>query len=212
MWTTFLNHEAWPLLDASVSSVERPCVTRMFYRCHGPVCCSQLSRRCLVHPSSSTQGFLVALEITLITLLGRCYSPSPITHLFKRSHSRWLLSQATAVRENKHRHRWTPPLCVSFQPSRCPLSHHQHEYHPHSPFSNSVVGTIIYAVWWKSGYQSVPVLVTVAEKLSLEKVFGGLSSHLPCCQFWLEILVSPTGVTTWYRGKPPLGVPSLIIK
>lgn len=52
----------------------------------------QLSRRYLVHPSSSTQGFLVALEIILITLLGRCYSPSPITHLFKHSHRRWLLS------------------------------------------------------------------------------------------------------------------------
>lgn len=159
-----MKHEAWPLLDASVSSVKRPCVTRMFYRCHGPVSCLQLSRRCLVHPSSSTQGFLVALEIALITLLGRCYSPSPITHLLKHSHSR--LSQTTAVRENKHRCHWTPQLCVSFQPLRCPLSHHQHEYHPHSPFSNSVVGTIIFAVWWKSGCQSVPVSVTSGRKVN----------------------------------------------
>lgn len=49
---------------------------------------------------------------------------------------------------------------------RCPLSHHQHEYHPHSPFSNSVVGTICFAVWWKSGCQSVPVSITSGRKVN----------------------------------------------
>lgn len=128
----------------------------------------QLSRRCLVHPSSSTQGFLVALEIILITLLGRCYSPSPITHLFKPSHRRWLLSILQLADDSWEGKQTQMPLdataCVSFQPSRCPLSHHQYEYHPHSPFSNSVVGTIIFAVWWPSDVSRCLCRLPVAEK------------------------------------------------
>lgn len=155
----------------------------------------QRYRRCLVHPSSSTQGFLVALEIILVTLLGRCYSPSPITHLFKRSHRRWLLSILQLADDSWEGKQTQTPLdatAVCFLPTiRCPLSHHQHKYHPHSPFLNSVVGTIIFAVWWPSGCQSVPVSVTSGKKVNTV-----VSIHWKK-DFGVSVAIFPTVTFDW---------------
>lgn len=104
-------------------------------------------------------------------------------------YSQFYSSQTTAGRENKHRRHWMPPPSVSFQPSRCPLSYHQHEYHPHSPFLNSVVGTIIFAVWWPRGCQSLPVSVTSGRKVNTvvsihwKKDFGGSVAIFPTVTF-----------------------------
>lgn len=98
---TFLNHGAEALLLAPVSSVQI-CVTRMFYRCHGLVSCWQNPTAAWSTLPFPQKAFLwlwrsPSAYFFQVTHLPS-HLPSPMAHLLKCPHSRWLLSITAAHR------------------------------------------------------------------------------------------------------------------